>query len=120
MTQYTAAQLEEISKLVDEIGLKKAELAQPLEELAALEDKLKRYGAGKYSGDFYDATVSVFDRLIMAKDKVLAKLKRLGLNEPEKWYKENCSATVVTQLRCTAKQKARAERSTIEAPQLAA
>ena len=69
----------QIRELVDKIGVAKAHLAPQLEALKALEAELKQETGGQngsyaYEGQFFRATVSVYDQAKLDMDAVREKL----------------------------------------------
>jgi hypothetical protein len=84
------------ARLVDEIGLIKAQLAPQLERLKELEAKLKANGPGVYTGTHFDATVSESERDTLDMKAVRAKLS-------PQFITAHTKTAVVTTLRVVAR-----------------
>ena len=63
-----------LTALIDELGVLKAQIADLEVRETALKDALIEAGPGAYEGDFYRATVSVADRNTLDMKKVREKL----------------------------------------------
>lgn len=67
--------MENLSLVVDELGMTRARIAELREKEAYLEAKLKDEGHGKYQGAYFSATVSAYERTKVDYKGIIAKLK---------------------------------------------
>lgn len=63
-----------ITKMVDEFGLIKAQIAELEKQLKPLKEQFAALGQGAYEGELYDVTVSEYDQDTLDMEAVRAKL----------------------------------------------
>lgn len=88
------------SEVVDELGALRARIADLQDEARALEDRLKRAGAGTYEGEWYRATVSESIRQSVSWADVAARL-----NPSRQLVQAYTKATPVVAVRVTARRR---------------
>ena len=66
--------MKNVAKLVDDLGVLQAQIAELEGKAKVIKDTLKAEGAGAYEGDLFRATVSVSDRETLDMKAVREKL----------------------------------------------
>ena len=85
-----------ISKLVDDLGILKAEIADLAAKEKTIKEQLIEAGVGAYDGDFFRASVSVSQRETLDADACRAKLS-------PQFIAAHTKVTDVTTIRVTAR-----------------
>ena len=84
---------------VDELGMLQAQIAELQERADALKDTIKNQGEGRYTGNLYDATVTLSQRDVVDYKKLL---KDIGVSADT--LKQYTSTSASITLRVTARK----------------